>query len=891
MKIKALQVSTFGCLQDRTWSDLVSPFIVVYGPNEAGKSTFFHLMETLFYGWQPVKDNPFLPWGGGEAAFSAELVRENGEVLTVQRSLGRRPLGQIIKKQTVADLGNRKLPFLDFLSRAIFREIYCLTVEQMRFPDWTAWSELEEQLLGGQYLSFLKPVSAVWAELENEANSLWRPDRRGKPRAKQLQAEIAELMKRRQKALENEANLREKAEQIAHLAEKLAQNQKQEIQLSAELERARRLLPLHKKLERLALCESKVGDWEKIKRLPQNLAEQLDHLEVALKKGKAKRARLREKEKQLQEELLLFGEKEQLYLALAVEIKEVAQACSLLINDQQTIKDLEDELRLNEELLLEEANLFLFGTWTAEIEQTLAEIDELELKSCLIASQKAQECYQAKKQAWQSLKEKKGVANLSLWGGTALLLGGAGLSGVFYWGNSPLGLAAALLLILGLGLGLLTVFLREPREKKLAKEKMAQEVQVLKQKKEMSQRAIKEILPGWPLSEQQLAAPGETLWLGLKNLKIYLARKRELNEKLAEVKARLSSSEKKYQSLGQKLNYALTGEILVDLSCWEKQLRLALAKEGEARQATLFLSELKEQLIVEEEELNKLLEEQAWLEKELIDVPGITPEEKIANFLKWREKAQEVQVLRQDLAREYPDWRLWQKEKEAAEARGETCLFNEADLAAKKSVCRQKKEENVALKEEQARLQTELQHLVKNERVADLVGAIEERQKARQEIGRQRDRLVLLQNLLKEAERTFREKHQPDLLEKAGLYLDKITQGRYQRLFVKEDGSGLSVVTHEGRLCKVGFPLSRGTLQQIYLALRFALATHLDQDQEIMPLFLDEVLVNWDDLRLQQGLEILQDLARKRQVFVFTCQAELLHKMEKAGKIQVVELK
>lgn len=70
-----------------------------------------------------------------------------------------------------------------------------------------------------------------------------------------------------------------------------------------------------------------------------------------------------------------------------------------------------------------------------------------------------------------------------------------------------------------------------------------------------------------------------------------------------------------------------------------------------------------------------------------------------------------------------------------------------------------------------------------------------------------------------------------------------ITDGRYSRLFALEDGSpGLLVKgNYVDHPVEAGRDyLSRGTPEQVYLALRLALVDHLDAEDERLPLLLDE---------------------------------------------------
>ena len=77
--------------------------------------------------------------------------------------------------------------------------------------------------------------------------------------------------------------------------------------------------------------------------------------------------------------------------------------------------------------------------------------------------------------------------------------------------------------------------------------------------------------------------------------------------------------------------------------------------------------------------------------------------------------------------------------------------------------------------------------------------------------------------------------------------------------------------------------MSTGTLEQAYLALRFAIVDHLDRGGERLPLFVDEVFVNWDAERRAHGIEVLADLSTSRQIFVFTCHPEMAAELAGRG--------
>ena len=63
---------------------------------------------------------------------------------------------------------------------------------------------------------------------------------------------------------------------------------------------------------------------------------------------------------------------------------------------------------------------------------------------------------------------------------------------------------------------------------------------------------------------------------------------------------------------------------------------------------------------------------------------------------------------------------------------------------------------------------------------------------------------------------------------------------------------------------------SDGTVDQLYLALRLAVAEELTPDA---PLVLDDAMVRFDDKRLATALNILEETAENKQVILFTCQS------------------
>lgn len=132
------------------------------------------------------------------------------------------------------------------------------------------------------------------------------------------------------------------------------------------------------------------------------------------------------------------------------------------------------------------------------------------------------------------------------------------------------------------------------------------------------------------------------------------------------------------------------------------------------------------------------------------------------------------------------------------------------------------------------------------------------------EYDRQREALQLAIDRIEALSGALQKKLRTDLNARASEIISEITAGRYSRLMIEE---GLSpYLLSEGRRISV-MQVSRGTVEQIYFALRMAVAELLYEEE--FPVILDDTFVYYDDMRLERTLEWLH--RNKKQVLIFTC--------------------
>ena len=129
--------------------------------------------------------------------------------------------------------------------------------------------------------------------------------------------------------------------------------------------------------------------------------------------------------------------------------------------------------------------------------------------------------------------------------------------------------------------------------------------------------------------------------------------------------------------------------------------------------------------------------------------------------------------------------------------------------------------------------------------------------------------LEVAQEALRKATSELQRRFAPRIAKRTEELFGKFTAGRYETVRLKEDLSLEVGMQQEIKTHSVQWP-SDGTVDQLYLALRLAVAEELTPEA---PLVLDDAMVRFDDARLATALNILTEMAENKQVILFTCQS------------------
>ena len=132
------------------------------------------------------------------------------------------------------------------------------------------------------------------------------------------------------------------------------------------------------------------------------------------------------------------------------------------------------------------------------------------------------------------------------------------------------------------------------------------------------------------------------------------------------------------------------------------------------------------------------------------------------------------------------------------------------------------------------------------------------------------DAISLAVDTLREANDQLQSRFSPELGRVAAGYMSAITGGKYEDVFINRDFSA-RVRASDDAVAREAEYLSAGTLDLMYLAVRLAVCELALPEGELCPLIIDDALVNLDEKRVEQAMELLRKISRQRQVILFSC--------------------
>ncbi|WP_047982512.1 ATP-binding protein [Ornithinibacillus contaminans] len=127
--------------------------------------------------------------------------------------------------------------------------------------------------------------------------------------------------------------------------------------------------------------------------------------------------------------------------------------------------------------------------------------------------------------------------------------------------------------------------------------------------------------------------------------------------------------------------------------------------------------------------------------------------------------------------------------------------------------------------------------------------------------------------LLSESKDNYRDKYLTKVMDKTSEFFFEITEGKYLQVYPPSEDR-LFTVEHVSHIHYTVNELSQGTMNQLYVALRFAISDVMSENMPF-PFLVDDAFVHFDGPRMKQVKRLLDRITKKHQLILFTCKNEV----------------
>ncbi|MBC7816226.1 MAG: AAA family ATPase [Planctomycetaceae bacterium] len=193
MKIRQLHINRFGHFNE---CDLVFPgegLQVIYGPNEAGKTTLLEFLRGLLFDF-PTR-SPYDFGGQGEMAGVATLELRDGRAVELRRRKGNKDKVSIKLDGQPTDFDDAGwLRLLDHADRGLFESVFAFGLDQLSQGEASLKHESLQSALFGGSLGGTNSPDKIVTELSRQADELFKKGG-SKPSINALVAELKKLSK------------------------------------------------------------------------------------------------------------------------------------------------------------------------------------------------------------------------------------------------------------------------------------------------------------------------------------------------------------------------------------------------------------------------------------------------------------------------------------------------------------------------------------------------------------------------------------------------------------------------------------------------------------------------------------------------------------------------
>ncbi len=856
MIIKNIHIDNYGKYSARSFGGLAKGVNVIFGPNEHGKTTLLEFVRRMFFGF-PRKDlnkNRFEPINGSNPGGRLICTLDSGAELTIERTGWKK--GGALKLDSV-DSSSRELNELLRAGELFYHNVYAITIEELYSVDSLKGEDIKSRIYGAGLDLGGVSLAQVKKQFKDKAEKIFKPGG-----SKQRIHELNEQVK------SYEQQIKTADENLNYYEEIIAEQKRNDADIESLRDKIKKISGLNEFIDYEALTRK----LEKIPNVPPVSQEDIEeYLELSaelkaasgsLAKSKAKQLELREKIKavninsallELGPEVTLLERSSELYSSDSEDAKkQKGQIEKLKKQSAETRRNIASLWR--EDKIPDKFSFNLeFISRTNEFEREFSDLRQQKISSDILLQQQTQISQAA---------PPKNVLSLLIIGILDLTMIATGILI-----NSPAVILIAVIICIPTAIAAAQSFNEaasaddkvktDPFEEKL------NELEI-RWKDFLRQKFFKDIL-----APRDLSAGAEIYKNYLKDQSSMAALQQELNDK----ELRLSNIDETLRKVSTRLDkQSLTTDALANIEIISKIFR---QNEKASVEYGNLLSELKK------------------LESSLDSARNeVTSRESALKDLRAKFQAKDLKDLRRMLACGRERKNLNEKLEESGKRLKNIFGLN-AEMDAIRSQLENFSHEHAEQKEslekdldKLKRRQGELTNEQKNLVSADkLVVLHNEHERCIQQIRNcalQWGKYKAAELLIKRAVNKYEQERQPEVISQATEIFKRLTNGLYVNIRKPAESDDLLLVGVNGATRKV-LELSRGTREQLYLAMRLGLIEQYEEKTESLPLIFDDILVNFDKTRLKSAVETIFKFAGKRQVIILTCHENIHSLLLKYG--------
>ena len=922
MRLEELHLDGFGHFYQYSTDSLSPSITVFYGPNEAGKSTLLAFVRTILFGF-PSRGRAayYPPLSGGQHGGRIQLVDGAGNSYVLERLVAGTKVLEALRSKSGESLDMAAiLPRLISNATAdLFRNVFAFSLEELQNERlMKEGAGIAERIYSvGLGVSNLPDIAD---DISKRRTAIFTPQGRTQ-KVREILQTLAHVEASLHEAEGNGSEYSRLTTRLEEIDQQLTQVATRVSEYTMRAAEVRDLIASWESWTKLLDCETRLAEMPHFENFPEDAVTRLEGLENRVQQTKEDAGITEEQLKQATESASLIISSESI-LDNIVQVEAIRRRRTEFDGFIRDLPDRHAELTGHKNSLekalqylgpdWDESRLDVFDmsaivqseihTYRQRMEEARNEVRRCEdsLAQNEVMLQEAIESKDRVEQEASVIAEPTGLKTSSIFGATAGAVAGIALFaiGVILGGAALIVGTAAGIVLTGMAAYLLIYgrsapdahservrLVRERNSSATLVERRKSRVQESRERVEEAGRVVKEAQDEW------------RQWLLIRNLhetfspetiddlpsRVDLARShldnvRNWRGRIDGIQRRIDEFRQLVEPLAQTHGFVCTPEDHQELGLVADQLINLFDKVSRLRNQ-------RDQDKAREKECQQQLERQRGrLETAqngltaLLEVGGATDFEDLRRRARQHGERLELERERDNYLRDLEyrsgsDENLIAFQQSLAASNPDALEAESRHLSEEYTTVDQCR---MALLEERGGIERDLERLTGEEESSHLRVQRNVLIEQLREQSREWSRLTIAGVLLDRTRQRFERERQPSVVLHAENFFTRVTGKLYRRLYVPAGQEQTITVTDTSGRTKQPPELSRGTREQLYLALRFGLIRESNEHGEPLPVLLDDALVNFDEDRGLLAAAAFTELAQTNQLLVFTCHPQVV---------------